>query len=201
MQDKPDRENDLRLAQHITYVHQHCSEPPTVFKPLDMKLMRRYIALCKKKNPVIPESLTDYIVMAYVEMRREARNNKDMTFVSARTLLAILRLSTALARLRLVEVVDKEDVNEAIRLMEMSKDSISQSKQPAGRIQTPTDRIFAFIRDLAAESDSKTVKMADVVEQCTSKGFKPDQVEEAISEYEDLNVWQVNQARTKITFI
>ena len=58
--------------------------------------IRRYIALCKKKNPIIPESLTDYITGAYIEMRKEARNNKDTTFTSARTLLAILRLSTAL---------------------------------------------------------------------------------------------------------
>jgi len=57
---------------------------------------RRYIALCKRKSPIIPESLTDYITGAYIEMRKEARNNKDTTFTSARTLLAILRLSTAL---------------------------------------------------------------------------------------------------------
>ena len=57
---------------------------------------RRYIALCKQKNPIIPESLTDYITGAYIEMRKEARNSKDTTFTSARTLLAILRLSTAL---------------------------------------------------------------------------------------------------------
>lgn len=58
--------------------------------------LRRYIALCKTKQPTIPEGLTDYVTGAYVEMRKEARNNKDMTFTSARTLLAILRLSTAL---------------------------------------------------------------------------------------------------------
>lgn len=40
IQDKSDRENDLRLAQHITYVHQHNIQPPTHFTPLDMKLMR-----------------------------------------------------------------------------------------------------------------------------------------------------------------
>ena len=50
-----------RLAQHITYAHQHNIQPPTQFTPIDMKLMRRYIALCKKRQPVIPESLTDYI--------------------------------------------------------------------------------------------------------------------------------------------
>lgn len=45
---------------------------------------------------MVPESLADYITAAYVEMRKEARVSKDTTFTSARTLLSILRLSTAL---------------------------------------------------------------------------------------------------------
>lgn len=52
--------------------------------------------MCKKRQPVVPESLADYITAAYVEMRKEARVSKDTTFTSARTLLSILRLSTAL---------------------------------------------------------------------------------------------------------
>ena len=62
-------------------------------------LCSHYIAACKKKQPVIPESLTDYIVGVYVDTRREARSNKggiNQTYTSARTLLALLRLSTAL---------------------------------------------------------------------------------------------------------
>ncbi|KAG1688663.1 DNA replication licensing factor mcm7 [Nymphon striatum] len=202
IQDKANRENDLRLAQHITYVHQHCCQPPMQFTPLDMKLIRRYIVMCQKKVPIIPESLTDYVVGAYVEMRKEARNSKDMTFTSARTLLAILRLATALARLRLVDAVDKEDINEAMRLMEMSKDSLNQGNSAVTRIQTIPDQIFAIIRDMVSEiSDSKTIKMVDAVERCTSKGYKPDQVDEALEEYEELNVWHINQARTRITFV
>lgn len=126
IQDKPDRDNDLRLAKHITYVHSHSRQPPSRVKSLDMHLMRRYINLCKRKNPTIPDELTDYIVGAYVELRREARNQKDMTFTSARNLLGILRLSTALARLRLSDRVEKDDVAEALRLLEMSKDSLNQ---------------------------------------------------------------------------
>ena len=63
---------------------------------------RRYIAACKQKLPVVPETLTEYIVGCYVEMRRDARNNKGSmhtTFTSARNLLALLRLSTALVRM------------------------------------------------------------------------------------------------------
>lgn len=127
MQDKPDRDNDLRLAKHITYVHSHGKHPSTRVKAMDMNLMRRYISLCKRKDPTISIDLTEYIVGAYVELRREARNNRDMSFTSARNLLGILRLSTALARLRLADVVDKNDVSEALRLLEMSKDSLNQT--------------------------------------------------------------------------
>merc|ERR1719323_32724 len=109
--DKADREQDLRLAKHITYVHQHNINPPQQHTPIDMNLMRRYVALCQKKNPDVPKELTDYIVGSYCELRRESRDDpKQSTFTSARTLLAILRLSTALARLRLVDQVEKEDV-------------------------------------------------------------------------------------------
>ncbi len=61
----------------------------------------RYISECKKHQPVVPENLTEHIVATYVQMRKEARENSgavNQTFTSARTLLAILRLATALVR-------------------------------------------------------------------------------------------------------
>lgn len=69
---------------------------------------------------------------AYVQLRIEARNSIDVTFTSARNLLGILRLSTALARLRLSGIVEKDDVNEAIRLMEMSKSSLKVNVENRG---------------------------------------------------------------------
>lgn len=38
------------------------------------------------------------------------------------------------ARLRMLEVVEKEDVNEAMRLMEMSKDSLQADKSSTTRL-------------------------------------------------------------------
>lgn len=200
IQDKPNRDNDLRLAKHITYVHQFCEQPPSKVRALDMTLIRKYVSLCKQKDPTVPEELTDYIVGAYVEIRNQARNSADMTFTSARNLLGILRLSTALARLRLSNMVVKEDVDEAIRLLEMSKDSLNQTGEDR-QIQKPklSGKIFALIRDLAG--DSKVVKVSDVMDRCANRGYAPNQVDKCIEEYEELNVWQINQTRTKITFI
>jgi DNA replication licensing factor MCM7 len=109
IRDKCDTDNDLRLAQHVTYVHQHSVQPPTDIEPLDMKLMSRYVAAAKTHHPVIPESLTDYVVGMYVDLRKEARANKGgmtQTFTSARTLLALLRLATALVGLTAVCVCE-----------------------------------------------------------------------------------------------
>uniref|UniRef100_A0A8I3MMX3 DNA replication licensing factor MCM7 n=2 Tax=Canis lupus familiaris TaxID=9615 RepID=A0A8I3MMX3_CANLF len=171
IQDRPDRDNDLR----------------------------RYISMCREKQPTVPESLADYITAAYVEMRREAWASKDATYTSARTLLAILRLSTALARLRMVDTVEKEDVNEAIRLMEMSKDSLLGDKGQTARTQRPADVIFATVRELVSEG--RSVRFSEAEQRCISRGFTPAQFQAALDEYEELNVWQVNTARTRITFV
>jgi DNA replication licensing factor MCM7 len=121
------------LAQHITYVHTHSRQPETNVQALDMSLMRRYIDLCKKKTPTIPVDLTDFLVDSYVELRKDSRNKEDKTFTSARNLLAILRLSTALAKLRLSDIVEREDVIEAMRLLEMSKISLTEANERIGR--------------------------------------------------------------------
>lgn len=70
--------------------------------------MRRYIISCRSVNPTVPASLSDKLVAAYVELRREARNvdtKKENTFTSPRSLLAILRLSTALVRSNSISTV------------------------------------------------------------------------------------------------
>ena len=198
IQDKPDRQNDLRLAQHITYVHQHSVHPPIGHEPLHMGLIRRYIAACKELQPTIPVELTDYIVSAYVEMRKEARTNKDMTFTSARTLLGILRLSTALARLRLATVVEKEDVDESIRLTEMSKSSLTEEEQTTKKPET-VDAIYALIREMAR--GQREINIEDARQRCMTKGYTPDQFEKCLVDYEDLNIWHRNRVRTKIIFV
>ena len=37
--------------------------------------------------------------------------------------------------------------------------------------------------------------------RCTAKGFKPDDIEKCLEEYEQLDVWQLNQAKTKLTIV
>lgn len=47
------------------------------------------------------------------------------------------------------------------------------------RAQTVTDKIFTLIRELSG--DNRVIKLSEVMEQCTSKGYKPDQVRIVVS--------------------
>ena len=46
-----------------------------------------------------------------------------------------------------------------------------------------------------------TIKMTDARNRAIARGFTNDQFEEAIEEYEDLNVFSVNAARTRLTIV
>lgn len=135
----------IRLAQHITYVHKHSRQPPTEIQALDMSLMRRYIDLCKKKCPTVPEELTEFLVESYVDLRKDSRSNCDTTFTSARNLLSILRIATALAKLRLSDLVEREDVVEAMRLLEMSKISLMPVDDRTGKYVVQTICYLVYI--------------------------------------------------------
>lgn len=203
IQDKADRENDLKLAQHIGYVHQHNKNPPLQFEPIPLNLMRKYLNAARSVKPIVPDELSETLTMAYVTLREEARNNKNSTFTSARTLLSIIRLSTGLAKLRLADEVIKEDIDEALRLIEMSKDTLAGNEEDDQRIrQRPMDRIYQTIIELMnKQKDQRQAKIDDIITECGRAGFTQDQIMEAIEEYETMNVWIMNTARTNLTRI
>lgn len=155
--DSPTREDDERLAQHVTHVHMHSSHPPLAFEPVEPLLMRHYIALARQKRPTVPQAVSNYIVSAYVNMRRQQKDDEErnqfFTYTSARTLLGVLRLAQALARLRFSDVVEIDDVDEALRLIDVSKASLYDDDDRAKETDTSeTSKIYKLIRAMANEN-------------------------------------------------
>ena len=101
--------------------------------------------------------LVQSIIFFYSRSQRKAGQG---LFTSARTLLAILRLSTSLARLRLVDVVEKDDVKEAMRLMEYSKTSMKDDDTNR-QVTRVIDRIYQDIIKLKQEGQ-KSMKVSDI---------------------------------------
>ena len=198
MLDQPSRDADEELAQHVTYVHMNNKHPETegiVFSPHEV---RQYIAQARSFRPTVPKDVSDYMVGAYVRMRQQQKRDeggkKQFTHTSPRTLLGIVRLSQALARLRFSDKVATEDVDEALRLIEVSKSSLYNESRTGGD-QSPSSKIYNLIRGMkesgaAAVGDGSRGELSvkKVRERIIAKGFTEDQFNQALDEYMLLDV-------------
>jgi DNA replication licensing factor MCM7 len=114
--------------------------------------------MARSKRPTVPPEVSSYIVDSYVRLRKQAKSDEHQnnTYTSARTLLAVLRLSQALSRLRMVDLVEIADVDEALRLMQASKESLIDDEEKAGEAdQSPTSKIFRLITSMRKSSRPK----------------------------------------------
>ncbi|KAH9930757.1 MCM-domain-containing protein [Fomitopsis serialis] len=155
--DKPTRDDDERLAQHVTHVHMYNTHPELDYDLVDPTLVRHYIALARQHRPTVPPEVSNYVVESYVRLRKVSKDDEDQkkshTYTSARTLLGVLRLAQALCRLRFSDQVDHEDVDEALRLMEVSKESLHEDEdEERDQDQSATSKIYRLIKDMAADS-------------------------------------------------
>lgn len=125
----------------------------------------RYIAEARKHEPCIPKELTAFIVEEYVSMRQrekmEAAVANERSVMTARRLLSILRLAQGLARLRWHDVVETDDVEEAIRLVHAASniDDPNEGKETEKK-QDVTSRIYRMICEcVRAASGSSSLSL------------------------------------------
>ncbi|KAL0241676.1 hypothetical protein GEMRC1_006911 [Eukaryota sp. GEM-RC1] len=179
--DKADPELDRQLANHVAKVHRGEVES---FGNIPLEVLRGYIKHAKTFEPTVPSSLTSDIVARYVSLRSdedEAVTLGGVGYVSPRSLMTILRLAQAIARIKLKRVVDISDVNEALRLMQSADRSLRSDG--GGRRQTDVNSaIFDLIRIAAEENDF--VAFSNVVSLGIARGYTEEQVSSTISLYE-----------------
>ncbi|KAF2707140.1 DNA replication licensing factor CDC47 [Pleomassaria siparia CBS 279.74] len=208
--DTPTRDSDEELARHVTYVHMHNAHPEpaggVVFSPAEV---RQWVARARSHRPTVPKDVSDYMVGAYVRMRQQQKRDegskKAFTHTSPRTLLGVLRLAQALARLRFASQVISEDVDEALRLIEVSKASLYADENRRDDY-TPSSKIYHLIKTMeasgaAAVGDGGELDLRRVRERVLAKGFTADQFEQAIDEYAMLDVWQTTGEGSRLVFI
>jgi DNA replication licensing factor MCM7 len=190
--DRPGLEADLALAQHVLSVHRHGVAPKVASArpPLPPELLRAYIAAAKAHSPTVPAALGDYVAAVYAELRaEEAAAEVPHSYTTARTLLSILRMGQALARLRFADVVEQSDVDEALRLLKMSKSSLLDD---AGgeRAADPVSQVFARIRQHAERTRRAAYTWAELVDLLGTQ-FRPEQIRQCLLDYASINVWQL----------
>lgn len=198
IRDIADKKKDIDLAQHITHIHTHPNDkPPNDYDAIDMKIMRRYINLCKLKQPTIPERLTERYVNIYLSIRAKKRADakEDALFTSPRSLLAIVRISTALARLRLADEVEDADIDAALSLYNSSRESIQGVVA-----EDSTDlKLFDIIRCWREENvDDFSLPVSEVLLLAKSRGLTEDQVMEGLNVLHEME--SINLAGDEVVF-
>lgn len=120
---------------------------------------RHYIARAREHRPTVPAEVSNYIVETYVRLRKVGKEDeaqkKSHTYTSARTLLGVLRLAQALARLRFSNEVAHADVDEALRLMEVSKRSLVEDEDEGhDHDRSDVSKIFRLIKEMSKQAQS-----------------------------------------------
>lgn len=194
--DEPSRESDERLASHVAYVHMHNHQPKMDFEPLDSQSIRQYISIARTYRPTVPKEVGDYVVQSYINMRKESHRNegsvKKFAHITPRTLLGILRMSQALARLSFSDVVTRENVDEALRLIEVSKASLYTNDENTREDESPTSRIFQIIKSMATSGPQiiSSFPIDELRQKIIAKHYTSDQFNDCIFEYCSLGIFQ-----------
>lgn len=113
IEDKPSREGDSKLAEHILKIHKE----NTVEYEIEPELLRKYIAYARKNvNPQLTDEANEILKEFYVSTRNSNPEEQGAVPITARQLEAIIRLSEACAKIKLKDIVEKEDAEKAVRL-------------------------------------------------------------------------------------
>lgn len=205
--DKPDLDNDIKLAEHVAYVHMFNKHPSIGYQTVDEQTIRQFISIARQHNPIVTKEAYDYVVSTYIKLRQESKKNENsnrfFSHTTPRTLLGILRMSQALARIRFSDKVDSGDVNEALRLVNAAKNSLYDDDTEIE--ETSQEKLFTIIKEFIASemqaNHSKIVSLERLKEICRMKNFREDEINECIEKYEMLNIWQVIDNGNSLTLI
>jgi len=109
---------------------------------LTVDFLRKYVKYCKRFTPVLNQAAQDMVAEKYVDMRRRFQSGfadtrdpnseqKPRLAVTTRSLEALIRLSTAYAKMKLrKEEVIPDDVEQAYKLMMQAREEDVVSSTP-----------------------------------------------------------------------
>ena len=112
--DQPTPSEDEMLASHILAVHARKSYATA--PPIEFTLLKKYLTYVKRVSPALTPKAMERLKDYYLQLRK-AGGAEDSIPPTPRTLEALIRLSTARARVLLKEEVSEEDALGAISLM------------------------------------------------------------------------------------
>ena len=205
--DKNLAEADTALAKHVGAVHQYGEAPKTLdFDPFTAKFIRSYVLKAKTFEPNLDKDLLPEISNTYVNARAMERTQQGNSHVKSvtnvRTLLGMLRLAQAHARLRFSNIVERGDFEEAVRLTLEAKQSVldqsNAARQGNGR-EDPMSAVWGILKNkLEIAGKDNFVLVSDLEKFALNHGFTLTEIKAALASYEDLSIVAYNDERNRI---
>ncbi|MDP2841327.1 MAG: minichromosome maintenance protein MCM [Candidatus Methanoperedens sp.] len=209
--DEPSEDRDTKIAEHILKAHfagelamrreniinsgismDDITKAMEVIQPvIQADMLRKYIAYTKRNIfPIIQDEARKQLIDFYLGLRKQGEAPDAPVPVTARQLEALIRLAEASARVRLSDVITRDDTNRVIRIVMASMKQVMTDE--TGRLdadiinvgmgKSQRDRIKVLkeiIRDLQDEYKS-AVPLEDIISRAEESGIKKDTVEDII---------------------
>ncbi len=172
LRDIPDKERDLRIADHV--LHEHKKEGKDMIIPKE--LFQKYVAYAKQRiTPYLSDEAVEEIKKFYINLRNKPVSSESALRpipISARQLQALIRMSEAAAKVRLSEEVTREDALIAIDiikyyLMQVGYDYESKTfdiDRISGKFSSSQRNKIFTVRDTIISLESRLGKMIPVEE-------------------------------------
>ncbi|CAJ0940741.1 unnamed protein product [Ranitomeya imitator] len=128
VKDEHNEQRDMILAKHVMNVHLSArTQTQSVEGEVDLNTLKKYIAYCRTKcGPRLSVEAAEKLKNRYVLMRSGARDHeresekRSSIPITVRQLEAIVRISESLSKMKLQPFATETDVEEALRLFQVS---------------------------------------------------------------------------------
>jgi replicative DNA helicase Mcm len=224
LSDRPDEENDSRLAEHILSSHhagelaasllfeESRREMERINPEIPPELLRKYIAYAKKNVfPVMSRDALEKFKEFYVELRRLGEEPNSPMPVTARQLEALVRLGEASARVRLGGEITSEDAERVISLLKESLMQVAFDHETgkfdidmvsSGISKSQRDKIrmiLDIIRELGGE---KEVAEEDVLGEAVERGIEKEKAMEILQKLESRGeIYKPRTGKIRLSYV
>jgi DNA replication licensing factor MCM5 len=202
VKDEHNEAKDATLAKHVMNVHMNANlaagSNPAADGEISLEFLKKYISYCRNKcGPRLSEQASEKLKSQYVLMRsgtmaHERETGKRVSIpITVRQLEAVIRISESLAKMRLQPFANDADVNESLRLFNVSTMSAALSgtlngvegftshedQEQLQRIEKQIRRRFvvgsqvsehAIVQDLIKQVNFLRVKLLNVFEEISN---------------------------------
>jgi len=180
-------------SSEALFSKEEVEEAEEVVRPaIDPELLRKYVAYARTHVfPVLTPEAEESLLNFYVDLREKGRQKQTVP-INARQMEALIRLAEASARVRLSNLITKEDAERAKELLLYSMQEVLKDPQtgeidvdilytgmPKSKVQK-VKTVLNIIRSIT--QTQQVASFDDILNEASVYGIERDELEEILAE-------------------